>query len=176
MENKKMKKKILLAISALLVFGLAIVAYSYSGAASLSETAAMSCCCCSGDSCPMKTKDASGKEVAMSHENCDCCKGDGESCPMMKKDANGNAVKMEGASCCPMMKDGKHADMKDGASCPMMKKDAGPAVAATEVKNGGKVEDMKGMHDMKAMHGEGCSCPCCQNHKENKELKDIPVS
>jgi hypothetical protein len=121
----------------------------------------------------MKNKDASGKEVAMTHENCECCKGDGESCPMMKKDADGKVVKMEGASCCPMMKDGKHADMKDGASCPMMmKKGDAPSATAVDAKNDMKMHDMKGMHgDMKGMHGESCCCACC--NKENKEKTKI---
>jgi hypothetical protein len=171
MENKTMKNKILLTISALLVFGLAIVAYSYSAGSSASETAAAACCCCSGDSCPMKTKGASFTEVAAGHENCACCTGEGESCPMMKKDADGKPVKMEGASCCPMMKKGEHADMKDhGASCPLMKKDATAPAAATEAKH-----DMKPMHvDMKAAHGEGCCCPCCSKESKEKAIKDAP--
>ena len=166
-----MKKKILIAASALLIFGLAIVALSYSGTSTESGTA-MSCCCCSGESCPMKQKDAAGKEVAMSHENCDCCKGEGDSCPMMKKDAEGKPMKMDGASCCPMAKDGKHAGMKDHeASCPMMKKDDASGAKATDVK----MHDMKGMdHDMKGMHGEGCSCACCNHEHKDAVLKDAP--
>ena len=173
-----MKKKILIVISAALVFGLAIVAFSYGTSGSTSATAA-SCCCCSGESCPMKTKDASGKETA-SCCGADCCKGDGESCPMMKKDASGKETASccggdcckGGAESCPMMKkdaSGATADQKhDPASCPMMKKDA-TASTGMDMKH-----NMKGMHHagMQAMHGEGCSCPCC--HKENKEkAKDV---
>lgn len=165
-----MKKKIFLVISAMLVFGLAVVAYSY-GTAGSDPAAISSCCCCSGDSCPMKTKDASGKD-AMSCCDADCCKGGAESCPMMKKDADGKPMKMDGDACCPMMKkDGSHADMKDGMSCPMMNKDAS-ASASTDMKH--DMHDMKGMHhaDMKGMHGEGCSCPCCHKEKKEEKVKD----
>ncbi len=165
-----MRMKLFIVMSAMLVLGLAIAAYSY-GTAGNVLSGPPSCCCCSGDSCPMKTKkDASGKETT-SCCDMDCCKGGAESCPMMKKDADGKPLKMEGASCCPMMKkDGSHADMKDGETCPMMKKDG--AASTTDAKNDMSTMhgDMKGMHhDMKGMHGEGCSCPCCQ--KQNKEEK-----
>jgi len=87
-----MKKRIFLVVAAMLVFGLAIVAFSYGTTNNATSTVA-TCCCCSGDSCPMKQKDASGKEIAATHENCDCCGGGAESCPMMKGDAS---RKMEG--------------------------------------------------------------------------------
>jgi len=163
-----MKKKIFLLISTLLVLGLAIVAYSY-GTSGLSSSTTAACCCCSGESCPMKTKDASGKET-MSCCDADCCKGDGESCPMMKKDAEGKPIKTEGAACCPMMKkDGSHAEMKDGATCPMMKKPDASASTTLDMRH-----DMKGMThaDMKAMHGEGCCCPCCNKEKKEEKPKD----
>jgi hypothetical protein len=166
-----MRIKLFLVIAAMLVFGLAVVAYSY-GTAGSASAAVTSCCCCSGDSCPMKTKkDASGKETT-SCCDMDCCKGGADSCPMMKKDASG---KMEHSECPMMKKDGSHADMKEGESCPMMKKDGAAATAATtDAKNDMSTmhTDMKGMHgDMKGMHGEGCCCPCC--NKENKEQTKI---
>src|SRR6187431_684946 len=114
-------KRLILAISVLLVLGLAAAAIAYNRTA-VSETA-MSCCCCSGDSCPMKKDSASGETASC----CDngCCK-DG-SCAM-KKDGAASAEHMP--ADCPMMKhkDGEalHATMTeeqhqamqaDGKSC-----------------------------------------------------------
>src|SRR5438045_9343684 len=73
-------KRLILAISVLLVLGLAVAAIAYNRSAVV-ETA-MSCCCCSGDSCPMK-KD--GTATADSCCNDGCCK-DG-SCAMTKDGA-----------------------------------------------------------------------------------------
>ena len=71
----------ILAIAALLVFGLAIVAYSYQVGSDTPAKAA--CACCKGDSCPMKKKD--GTATAEKADcDCDCCKGD--SCPMKHGD------------------------------------------------------------------------------------------
>ena len=51
-----MKKKIFLALSVMLVFGLAVVVYSSGLAANFAtEASAASCCCCHGDSCPLKS-------------------------------------------------------------------------------------------------------------------------
>jgi hypothetical protein len=157
-----MKKQTLLAIAALMIFGLGAgtLAYQQTGSTARSAT---SCCCCKGDSCPMKQKDASGKETAVTHENCDCCAGCAESCPMMKKDADGKAMKMDGAHSCPMMKkDGEisataaTAVKTEGAeSCPMMKGEASQ-----------KVVGMK--HEMRA-DGKSHSCPCCSRQKEKKD-------
>ena len=95
-------KRLILAISVLLVLGLAAAAIAYNRSA-VSETATMSCCCCSGDSCPMK------KDAAATASCCDdgCCK-DG-SCAM-KKDG---AVSADMPADCPMMKKGEasHATM-----------------------------------------------------------------
>lgn len=97
-------KRLILAISVLLVLGLAGAAIAYNRSV-VAETA-MACCCCAGDSCPMK-KDAASKDTASC---CDdgCCK-DG-SCAM-KKDAAGSAEHMP--ADCPMMKnhDASHATM-----------------------------------------------------------------
>ena len=110
--------------------------------------------------------DASGKET-MSCCDAACCKDGAESCPMMKKDASGKTEHSE----CPMMKkdaSGATADKHDAASCPMMNKDAS-ASTNMDMKH-----DMKGMShaDMKAMHGEGCSCPCCHKDKKEEKPKD----
>lgn len=79
-----MKKRIILAISILLVFGLAIVVFAYNKS-NQSHQAEMSCCCKDG-SCPMKNKDTAS--TADMKECCDmpdcCCKG-GDSCPMKKQ-------------------------------------------------------------------------------------------
>ncbi|PYS98496.1 MAG: hypothetical protein DMF63_15815 [Acidobacteria bacterium] len=108
-------KRLILAISVLLVLGLAAAAIAYNRTA-VAETA-MSCCCCAGDSCPMKDS-ASGETASCCNE--DCCK-DG-SCAM-KKDAAAAAENMP--ADCPMMKNktgeataGEHQPMHtDSKSC-----------------------------------------------------------
>lgn len=99
-----MKKRILLVISAMLLFGIGIAVFAYNTTGT--DTAAAACCC-KGDSCPMKKKDASAtattREKASCCDDCDCCKGD--SCPMKKAGAASHAeMKMEGHESCPMMK------------------------------------------------------------------------
>ena len=86
-----MKKRMILAFAALLVFGLSIATFAYKQTTTTNKTA-MSCCCCHGDSCPMKNKDSLGKDAASCCDK-DDCKGD--SCPMKKKDASGKET-----SCC----------------------------------------------------------------------------
>lgn len=85
-----MKKRMILAIAALLVFGLSIAAFAYKQATTANNTA-MTSSCCKGDSCPMKHKDASTGETASCCDNCDCCKG-GDSCPMKMKGEKSAAV------------------------------------------------------------------------------------
>lgn len=81
-----MKKKIILAISVMLVFGLAIAAFAYTKQTNNSNQAAMECCCKGKDSCPMKNKTENAS--AEKKDCCDspdcCCKG-GDSCPMKNK-------------------------------------------------------------------------------------------
>lgn len=113
-------KRLILAISVLLVFGLAAAAIAYNNNV-VAETA-MSCCCCSGDSCPMK-KDSASKDAASCCKD-DCCK-DG-SCAMKHGAGSGENMPAD----CPMMKDksghASHATMTeeehqamqaDGKSC-----------------------------------------------------------
>ena len=74
----------------------------------------------SHDSCPMKTKDSSGKETASCCDDCNCCKGD--SCPMKHKadasqtqivDVADKQADTTAASCCCPCCGGKDAK-KDG--------------------------------------------------------------
>lgn len=87
-----MKKQTLLAIAALMIFGLGAGTLAYQQTNGTAKTA-MSCCCCKGDSCPMKAKgekaqtvgaDMKNVIVVSSDEGCcgSCCKGEKE-----KKDA-----------------------------------------------------------------------------------------
>ena len=111
-----MKKQTLLAIAAMLVFGLGAASFAYKQTNNTTN-AAVSCCCCKGDSCPMKSKNASGKEAASCCDKEDCCKGG--SCPMKTKGEKPQAVSVnmknvtvvtsdEGCcSCCGAKKDGQ---------------------------------------------------------------------
>ena len=162
----------MLSLAALMIFGLAMVAVAYNYAGSTDTSAAVSCCCCHGDSCPMKAKSADGKESASCCENCgDCCHGDGASCPMMKKDAEGKPMKMDAASCPMKNKDASAAAVTkmDGAkSCPLMKKDADGNPVKMDAAHGTHTK-----HEMKT-DGSSCCCPCCQE-KMNKEKVAAPA-
>lgn len=78
-----MKKRILLAISVLLVLGLGIVTFAlttnhHSGEKSMS-------CCCKDGVCPMKAKGAAtGEQTTSCCDSPDCC-CKGGSCPMKNK-------------------------------------------------------------------------------------------
>lgn len=96
-----MKFKMMIAVAALMVFGLSIATVAYTKTAG---AASMSASCCKGDSCPMKNKNASAVEKASCCDDCDCCSG--ESCPMKKKGETSAAVVKvsDGSSCATMMK------------------------------------------------------------------------
>jgi len=134
-----MKKKIILAVAAVMVMGLAIATVAYTRTSVSYASAAADCC--KGDKCPMKSKAAEAGETAPSCEHCDCCKHGSESCPMKKK-SEASAEKMPDS--CPMKKGeaatAVHSEMKhdkhemkagDGKNCSCCnhkeKKDA-PAV------------------------------------------------
>ncbi len=133
-----MKKKMILAIAALMVMGLAIAAFAYTRANSSSVNAVS---CCAGDSCPMKNKNASTGEKASCCDDCSCCSGD--SCPMKSKgDASAPAMKMGDAASCPMKSKGEastamHMDVKHemaaddgkGCCCPCCNKETTDAPA-----------------------------------------------
>ena len=161
-----MKKRLFLVISAMLVFGLAIVVYSSVTATNLAATAAS--CCCHGDSCPTKAKSADGKEAASCCDNCECCNGDAASCPMKNMDAaSASAVKADHAKSCPMkVKDATAATatkIDDAKSCPMMKKDADGNPIKMDAAHGSHVK-----HEMKA-DGSGCCCACCQKTTDKEK-------
>lgn len=165
-----MRSKLLVILTAVLLFGLGIAVYAYNSTTTNAETVAASCC---GDSCPMKK--AGDKATGETAHEC-CCKGD--SCPMMSKDAkNGEKMAMsaDGEHSCPMMSEKKDGiaghDMKDmkmanGESCPMMKD--GKDAKMAEMHKG-----MAGMdHTAHAKSGDACSCACCSHNKEKKVTKD----
>ncbi|MET0753424.1 MAG: hypothetical protein ABWZ66_08625 [Pyrinomonadaceae bacterium] len=93
-----MKKRILLAITVLLVFGLAVVAFAYNKSNQSSRKASMECCCKDGV-CPMKNKDAGVADAKATTACCDspdcCCKGEGDSCPMKNKGETSNASSVD---------------------------------------------------------------------------------
>ena len=169
-----MKRRIILALAALMVFGLAIATVAFSSQTNVSTVTA--CCCCSGDSCPMKKKDAVAKDASLKDgasccDGCEHCKGGAESCPMMKDGAHSGEHAKGAHSCCPMMKDaahayssghdtakhGEHHDKSMTASCPMKDrpeaKATGEAVATAPVA---------------AADAKGCSCACCQGHAKKQ--------
>jgi hypothetical protein len=119
-ENK-MKKRILLALSVVLVLGLVMAVYALNRTNSSNAGVENSCpmkgmnaqaadhegktsccdkddCCCKGDSCPMK---AQGENA--SANCCACC---GDSCPMKGMNAQATGVDMKnvtvanGENCC----------------------------------------------------------------------------
>lgn len=178
-----MRYKVLIITAAILLFGVSFAVYAYNSTnQSVTETVAASCCCCTGDSCPMKGNDGkamAGHDMKMG-EGHSCC---GDSCPMKAKGESamaGHEMKAgEGHSCCgdscPMKgKDGKAMaghDMKmaDGASCPMMK-DGKMAEMHKGMDHEKMSADHKSMnHDAKAekgVDGHSCPCSCCAANKE----------
>lgn len=116
-----MKRKILLAVSAVFILALTVAVFAFNGSTNSSKTVADSCamkgmnaqaadghtktsccdkddCCCKNGFCPMKSK---GENA--SANCCSCC---GDSCPMKSKEAEAASVQMKnitaatGESCC----------------------------------------------------------------------------
>jgi hypothetical protein len=103
-----MRTRILIFAVAVLVFGVAIAAYAYNRSISAADKAAVSCCCCSGDSCPMKIKGEAtavkaSAETKSCCDDCSCCKAGAESCPMKMKGEKMAAVEGKHPESCPMM-------------------------------------------------------------------------
>ncbi len=147
-----MKKRAIATLVVFALFALTMVAFAYTKTSS--AVVEKSCCCKSGDSCPMKSKghdDKNGEHAKMSccakhgddhaksgdhskAEGHSCC---GDSCPMKKKDG---ATATGDHSCCACC----------GDSCPMKKKDGATATSATDEKS--------------------CcdNCDCCQDKDKGK--------
>lgn len=97
-----MKKKIILMLTALAVFGLSIAVVAYNRTNTTNNNAATVADCCKGkDSCPMKKSGSHAHrsgDHAEKHANCDncdcsCCKESAEACPMKaKKDDKATAT------------------------------------------------------------------------------------
>ncbi len=88
-----MKKKVILATAAIFALGIGVATFAVS--TNLNGHNAVADSCCKGDSCPMKKKDASGKEATSCCDNCDCCKDGnctGDSCTLKKKTEKTAAV------------------------------------------------------------------------------------
>ena len=104
-----MKQRIIFALAALLVLGLAIVVFAYNKTDNSSRHAAMSCCCKDG-SCPMKNKDAAA--TADMQKCCDnpdcCCKTGSESCPMKTQ---GEATQSVDTQDATVVKSDEHCNM-----------------------------------------------------------------
>ena len=137
-----MKKRTIATLVVLALFALTMVAVAYTRTSNV--VVDKSCCCKSGDSCPMKAKghdDKKGEHAKMSccakhgddhakgedhakAEGHSCC---GDSCPMKKKDgatATGASATAD-HSCCGCC----------GDSCPMKKKEGTTATSATDEKS-----------------------------------------
>lgn len=168
-----MRSKVLVILSAVLLFGLSIAVYAYSSGAA-TEAAATSCCC-KGDSCPMKTGDSKAAKSEAKTEGAGSCCCAGDSCAM-KSSGEKSA---EGASSCCCSGGGDSCPMKsvktaDHAAHGEMKHDAKSADAASCCKVGaGKKAEDKTDHALHAKSADGKaahSC-CCSKAKENKETE-----
>lgn len=131
-----MKKKILIALTAVFVLGLAAVVFAFNQTNNSGKSTTADCCQKS-DSCPMKNGVAKTDDNQKSDSCCDkadcCCKGD--ACPMKKQGESASANCC--ASCC-------------GDSCPMKDKQA--QTSGVETKN------------VVAQNGESCcqkGASCC---------------
>jgi hypothetical protein len=108
-----MKKKFLIIIAALMIFGLAIAAYAFQAANAASAGTKASCCadcckdghckmggsCCDG-SCPMKDKEKKDTTSAMNLSKVVVVGGDGDSCCKPGADC------CKGGACCHGKKKG----------------------------------------------------------------------
>ena len=109
-----MKKRTIMTLVVLALFALTIATVAYTRTSNV--VADKACCCKSGDSCPMKSKDDKGGEQA----KMSCCKKHGDD-----HAKGGDHAKAEGHECCSCC----------GDSCPMKKKDGATATAVTDSKS-----------------------------------------
>lgn len=181
-----MRSKVLVIITAMLLFGVGFAAYAYNST-STTDTVAASCCCCSGDSCPMKTADGKAAVKTEGEHSCSCCAAHaakatsadgkteaghsccGDSCPMKA------GHKMEGMADHKMVANMKHEmKMGDGASCPMMKDGKMAEMHKGMMPSDAKSAEMhKGMNHGKDGKAAGCSCACCNHSAEKKATAAI---
>ena len=100
-EDKRMKKKILLIISVLILVGIGIATVAYTQTSASKETVS---CCCKDGSCPMKSH--SGDQTAAMKEgkaDCPCCKDD--NCPMKKDTSTTQGQQACDCDCCAKKSD-----------------------------------------------------------------------
>jgi len=111
-----MKKKFLIALTAVFVLGLAMAVYAFNQTNTFAKTSAS--CCAKSDNCPLKNKGAQTAENHSTASCCDkedcCCKSG--ACPMKSKGETG------ASSCC---------DSCCGGSCPMKNKEAQAVIMKT---------------------------------------------
>lgn len=175
-----MRSKVLVIITAVLLFGVGFAVYAFNSTPS-TDTVAASCCCCSGDSCPMKASGEKAAKTEGSH-SCSCCASHankaaspdgkteagnsccGDSCPMK------SGSKMEGMAGHKMEPGMKHEmKMGEGHSCPMMNGDKAAEMHKNMKQADPKAADMhKGMNHSADGKAAGCSCACCSHSTEKK--------
>ena len=118
-----MKSKILIALTAVLVLGLAMAVYAFNKTNDAGKNTATASCCAKKDDCPLKSKAA--QTTAENHstdsccDNADCCCKTG-ACPM-KASGEKSAADCCG-NCC-------------GGSCPMKNKQTETAVNQTKAES-----------------------------------------
>ena len=129
-----MKKKFLIALTAIFVLGLSIAVYAFNQTNNWAKTS--DSCCAKSDACPMKGKNSQVTDAQTNASCCDkddcCCKGDscpmksqgekasagGDSCPMKDKETQATTTDMKnvtvvsGESCCQ-----KGASCCNGGAC-----------------------------------------------------------
>ncbi len=111
-----MKKKFLIALSAVFVLGLAMAVYAFNQ--SNNSVKASDSSYAKSDNCPLKNK---GAQTAQNHSTASCCDNDNcccksGACPMKSNVETGTAACCD--SCC-------------GGSCPMKNKEAQATIMET---------------------------------------------
>jgi hypothetical protein len=98
-----MKKKFLIALTAVFVLGLAMAVYAYKQTNNANKAVTASCCG-KADSCPVKNHNASKTNLSVSCcDREDCCCKTGDACPLKNKQAQTEtkeASVVSGENCC----------------------------------------------------------------------------